>query len=247
MRRSAELQGVARAASRGAVARAAARGAVARAAARRGRGDERGAALFVVVLVITLLTAIGIFSARAASLVNVASGYNRQAVQTQYIAEYGVRGVTTRMARGEADAILSEMVGGVDTCEANAKLAALTGQRASCYKLYMQEVSAALETPLLELPTTTVPGSLGPPSDADGQMLGNFVVELTEQTKAPGALAGFQVDGQNPSFQLVRLTLTAQGAVRPFTAGTACDDGSSRAAGVATMRSHVVTLVGAHH
>lgn len=210
------------------------------------RADERGAALFVVVLVITLLTAIGIFSARAASLVNVASGYNRQAVQTQYIAEYGVRGVTARMARGEADAILSEMVGGVDTCEASAKLSVLTGQRASCYKLFMQEVSSALETPLLELPTSTAPGSLGPPGEPDGQMLGNFMVELTEQSKA-GALAGFQVDGQNPSFQLVRLTLTAQGAVRPFTAGTACDDGSSRAAGVAYMRSHVVTLVGAHH
>ncbi|MGE3670104.1 MAG: PilX N-terminal domain-containing pilus assembly protein, partial [Polyangiaceae bacterium] len=77
--------------------------------ASRRRADERGAALFIVVLVITLLTAIGIFAARSASLVDVASGYDRQAIQTEYIAEYGIRGATTRLANGEGSAALNEI------------------------------------------------------------------------------------------------------------------------------------------
>lgn len=213
------------------------------------RSDERGAALFVVVMVITLLAAIGIFSARAASMVDVASGYNRQSVQTQYIAEYGLRGVTARLARGEADAIVSEMANGIDDCRATANLAAALGggQRPGCYKLFMSEVASAFDETLLEAPTETAPGSLGPPAPSTNQVAGNFVVELTEHTKAPGALPGFQVDGQNQSFQLVRITLTSQGEIRPFSASTTCDETSSRSAGNSFVRSHVVTLVGAHH
>lgn len=209
---------------------------------RRPPADERGAALFIVVLVITLLTAIGIFAARSASLVDVASGYDRQAIQTEYIAEYGIRGATTRLANGEGSAALNEMRQGIDTCQATKDLVLPSGQRPSCYKWFMPEVSAALGAPLLDSPTLTDPGSLGPPGATDTQVLGNFVVELTDET-AGGAVPGFQVDGQNQSFQMVRITLTSQGAVRPFTAGTACDASSSRSAGSAYVRSHVVTLI----
>ncbi len=208
----------------------------------RRRAHERGAALFIVVLVIMLLTAIGIFAARSASLVDVASGYDRQAVQTEYIAEYGIRGATTRLANGEGSAALNEMRQGIDTCQATKDLVLPSGQRPSCYKWFMPEVSAALDAPLLDSPTATDPGSLGPPGATDTQMLGNFVVELTDETSG-GAVPGFQVDGQNQSFQMVRITLTSQGAVRPFTAGTACDASSSRSAGSAYVRAHVVTLI----
>ena len=54
-----------------------------------GRQNQRGAAVFIVVMVITLLTAVGMFAARSASLVDVASGYGRNAMQTQYVSEYG--------------------------------------------------------------------------------------------------------------------------------------------------------------
>ena len=209
----------------------------------RRRADERGAALFIVVLVITLLTAIGIFAARSASLVDVASGYDRQAIQTEYIAEYGIRGATTRLANGEGSAALNEMRQGVDTCQATEDLVLPSGQRPGCYKWVMPEVGAALGgATLLDTPTVTDAGSLGPPGATDTAMLGNFVVELTDEANG-GAVPGFQVDGQNQSFQMVRITLTSQGAVRPFTAGTACDASSSRSAGSAYVRSHVVTLI----
>src|SRR5690606_1736538 len=55
---------------------------------------ERGSALFITVMVITMLTAIGIFSMHAASLADQASGFNRQGVQTTYVAEFGARAVS---------------------------------------------------------------------------------------------------------------------------------------------------------
>ena len=51
------------------------------------RSGERGAALFIVVLVIVLVSAIGIFAIRVSSLVQVASGYTRRATSASYIAE----------------------------------------------------------------------------------------------------------------------------------------------------------------
>ena len=76
---------------------------VSRALVRR-RSEERGAALFVVVLVLTLLTAVGLFAAQSATLVDQASGYSRQASQTSYLAEYGTLLATTELGSGAASA-----------------------------------------------------------------------------------------------------------------------------------------------
>jgi hypothetical protein len=61
-----------------------------RAAIRARRGRERGAAVFVVVLLISMLLGIGLFAARSASLATAASGHARQMTQSQYLAEYGI-------------------------------------------------------------------------------------------------------------------------------------------------------------
>jgi hypothetical protein len=52
-------------------------------------------------MVITILSAIGIFAMRSASLVDVATGYNRQGVQAGLLAEYAARATATYMTRGE--------------------------------------------------------------------------------------------------------------------------------------------------
>src|SRR4051794_8708571 len=51
------------------------------------RSSERGAALFVVVLVVTLLTAIGVFAMHATSLAQLSAGYSRRAAAALYLAE----------------------------------------------------------------------------------------------------------------------------------------------------------------
>jgi hypothetical protein len=51
------------------------------------RPSERGAALFVVVLVVSLLTAIGVFAMHATSLAQLGSGYSRRQATAFYLAE----------------------------------------------------------------------------------------------------------------------------------------------------------------
>ena len=63
----------------------------------RDRASERGAAIFIVVAVLTLLSAIGIFAARAATLAEQASGYDRQNTQNHYVSEYALMAAATEL------------------------------------------------------------------------------------------------------------------------------------------------------
>ena len=57
--------------------------------------NQRGMAVFLVVLVLTMVSAIGVFSMHSASLVDRATGFNRQNVQATAIVEFGMRGAAT--------------------------------------------------------------------------------------------------------------------------------------------------------
>lgn len=78
------------------------------------RRRQRGAALFLVVLVITVLAAVGMFAMRSASLVDVAAGYNRQGVQAAFLADFASRAAATYMSRGDdfVDKAASDVVTG---------------------------------------------------------------------------------------------------------------------------------------
>ena len=52
---------------------------------------QRGAAVFMVVMVMTIAAAIGIFSMHSASLADLAVGYSRQSTQAALIAQYAAR------------------------------------------------------------------------------------------------------------------------------------------------------------
>ncbi|HMJ10125.1 MAG TPA: hypothetical protein VK524_01905, partial [Polyangiaceae bacterium] len=87
----------------------------------RRRSSERGAAVFIVVMVITLVTAIGVFAARSASLVDIATGYDRQLVQTRLLSEYAGRLTASELGTGTARAYLDRFSTGVEKCESNLK------------------------------------------------------------------------------------------------------------------------------
>src|SRR4051812_18040257 len=61
----------------------------------RRRRNQRGMAVFLVVLVLTMVSAIGVFSMHSASLVDRAAGFDRQNVQATAIVEFGLRGAAT--------------------------------------------------------------------------------------------------------------------------------------------------------
>src|SRR5690606_38428134 len=109
---------------------------------------QRGNALFVVVMVITLLTAVGLFAMRSASLSNLAAGYNRQGTQTLYLSEFGTRSAAAEPVGKEQhyfNRIVRGSGSGGDDCRANRELIqTLVGQSLSdqppCAKLLSNDI-----------------------------------------------------------------------------------------------------------
>jgi Tfp pilus assembly protein PilX len=82
------------------------------------RQGERGAAIFIVVMVLTMLTAVGVFAIRAASLAEAASGYDRQNTQNHYVGEYGLHGAVTELSSPRRDWYYNQMKKGAEPCTA---------------------------------------------------------------------------------------------------------------------------------
>jgi len=147
---------------------------------------EGGAALFIVVLVITLLLGIGMFSARTAHLAINASGGARQAMQTHYVAEYGLLFAAAKLSNGGAQSYLKAMSNPVDVCFGQSANPVNTSGRA-CYKIQYADIQAELQmnggwNVCDPATSSSVPGSLGP-SDPTGVFYAScdFNVELTDK------------------------------------------------------------------
>lgn len=63
----------------------------------RTRRGERGVAMFVVMMLLMMVSAAGVFVTRSSSLEIRSSGYVRQSAQTHYVAEAGASSVMTRL------------------------------------------------------------------------------------------------------------------------------------------------------
>ena len=206
------------------------------------RADERGAAVFVVVMVLTMLTAIGVFAIRAASMANLSSGYDRQNTQNHYVGEYGLLSAVAELSTTRRSAYVQKMGKGVEKC-AGTKGVANLGAGIPCYHLYANDVARTVQSnfsgrPLFEAPSGTgsalVPGSLGPVA-----LDGDFVVEMTDPGPVGLPVAGTDVGGSAAKFRYLQVTLTSTGQVRPAGDPTACTAGAV-VAGNETGRAFVV-------
>lgn len=65
----------------------------------RKRRDERGATVFVVVLVLSMLTSIGLFAAQASSIATSTTGAARVSTQSRYFAEASMNAVMAKLSR----------------------------------------------------------------------------------------------------------------------------------------------------
>ncbi len=63
----------------------------------RRRHGERGVAMFVVMALVVMVTAAGVFATRSASLEIRSAGFVRQAAQTHYVTEAGAQAALSRM------------------------------------------------------------------------------------------------------------------------------------------------------
>jgi hypothetical protein len=183
----------------------------------RSRAGERGTAVFVVLLVLTVLSAIGVFAARAAGLNQRTSGYERGSTQAGYVSDYGANIMLTEMEKNSWPAMEANMDRGTENCQATMYIDAAVGDPArGCVRLTLSEFQGILVrqgSPAIMFDPTG--GSLGPaPVNRPAP---EIVVEVSD--KGAGAIP----PGQTKRGKEV--TVTAYGAVRPVLAqdgGGAC-------------------------
>jgi hypothetical protein len=186
---------------------------------------ERGAALFVVVLVLTLLTAVGLFAAQSATLVDQASGYSRQAAQTAYLAEYGVVASAAELGSGAAGAYRQRMLNPTDGCRMNLGISEAGVGAPPCLVFHLSDFVAPSGEPMLD----TSLMSLTP----------DLVVEVTDPGPTGAPVAGTDVSGLSNSFGYMKVTATTVAQIRP--AGAAqCVESTAIVAAQQMMRAHLV-------
>lgn len=208
-----------------------------------GRQHQRGAAVFIVMMVVTLLTAVGIFAVRSASLVDVATGYNRQSLQTQFISDYGIMLTTHELSTESASAYAQVAQSGTDECTATEAVNKSAVGNPFCYAFKSTELANRFDaTNGLFPPENTVPGGLIDPvnqaSDSiDPNLEARFAVEMTEAFQT-GNVRG--ADLTSDTLVPVQVTLTARAFVAPPRANQAVCDDAAAAGGIQEVRSHVV-------
>ncbi len=208
----------------------------------RSRSRERGAAVFVVVMAVTLLGAVGLFAAHSATLVDQAAGYNRLARQTQQIAEYGTIATAADFGSGAASTYLSSAQSDPKNCIANKDRTTPSPCFRRTYKDISDQTQAASKESLLSDQSGDVPDVIGVSSGAGDGITGSFFTEITDIGDAglsvPGVNKG---DPKAPSYRRVTATTVAQ--LRPAGAVDCAADTNGAASsltGQQAMRAHLI-------
>ncbi len=211
----------------------------------RRRRQQRGAAVFVIVMVITLLSALGIWAARSATMVDVATGHSRQALQVQYVADMGLQATTAFMANGLANEFVRLGRLGAERCTQGLDPTVFM-RTPFCYPFFSHDLSGAFPQSLLVMGAGHGQNSLGHLGknylgSQVGNLRGDFVVEMTDIGPAPPC-RGCELDDVNTAVKQASVILTAIAAVHPDGAlsGNACTALGSSTAGRQMMRGHAV-------
>jgi hypothetical protein len=194
--------------------------------ARRRIKQERGAALFIVVLVILSLTGVAIFAARSASTDVAMAGRYRQEWQTREIARVGLHATLHELARDPTTYVkamnpLNNVFNGSEGNPCTNQMmkdhgnTGTTIDTGGCFRFAYEGIQYSLRGDLgvstfqLMEPgnqPASIPGSLGYAS-----IRPNFGVEMTDKVELPWAVPGYTGgDGSNMRFYSVTLTSTGQ-------------------------------------
>lgn len=196
------------------------------------RRQQRGAAVFVVVLAVTLLTAIGVFAVHTALMVDQAAGYVRLARQTQFLAEYGTLTSATELGTLAGKTYSDLIHQGSSRCRANAPLAAGT----PCYKFdkaFLNRRTTAFGNQTIlsaATPGSGIPGSFG----LNDKLVGDFIVELTDPGPVGQPVAGAQVG----TGSYIKVTSTSTAQIRSN--NVACTNAVTTTLGQQSLRAHLL-------
>jgi hypothetical protein len=217
----------------------------------RARARQRGAAVFIVVLVITMLTGVGLFAVRSAILSTTVSGYSRQMSQTHFITDYAMIATAAELTSNRQSSYVTGMKQS-DNCvtvlDCKCKGVIRTGNTASlvsnhtCYlfgpqefqqQLAVQTSGAQFLTPTdVTDPANPIAGSLG-----HGNLEGGFAIEMTDLAPASPPVAGLDLTSAGAAqLGYMSVTIHATGHIRP--PGTAAEQNS--AFSLETSRAHVI-------
>jgi hypothetical protein len=168
--------------------------------------SERGATLFVVVLAITLLTGVGLYTVHSSSLSARAAGSGREALQAGRVTEIHAIAALTKLRR-ESGSTLEQYFKTnptlQDVCEMNSGLSGTP----FCRKIPLADLAPISGAPML------ASDSLGPL----GTVSGGARMELTDVYGAP-----VPVPGAAPNTGYYQGTLTIIGRLDPAGLGGAC-------------------------
>jgi hypothetical protein len=206
------------------------------------RKSQRGTTVLIVVMVTTLVAAIGVFAVRNASQIDQAVGYSRLSAQTAALAELGTTVAITEFGANKASALIAQMDHPQEstTCDANR-----TAPAPTCYRLFKGDLENSIqqltnETLLVSTVDGSETGTFGPTSS----MFGDVYVEITEKGPTGRPVAGTDLGGTGMELKFARVTLTTTGQVRPLApAGgddNLCDAGIAAVAAKKVTRARVV-------
>jgi hypothetical protein len=205
-----------------------------RAVAFAARSGERGATLFVVLLVIILLMGIGLLSARSAQFSTAASGSERQMTQSRYVAEYGIMFATAKLSNGGAQAYMQAMRGTgnpplpppADVCFSQSAGPPSVPPDRTCYKMSATDISTELGQPVcLQM-------------NSQGNASCDFALELTDLSEG-FTLPGFSL-AHGKQLKFWYITVTSTGQVLLTSGGTNTAAAVTESSGVQTVRSRIV-------
>jgi hypothetical protein len=189
-------------------------------------------AVFLVVLVMTMVSAIGVFSMHSASLVDRATGFHRQNVQATAIVELGARGAATWLGpnKMEIQKATSNPASPRRDVGCNPALT-LSNAEAPCWLI----PAASLESQFLVAPDG-LDGQLSSPHETATVIRTEFATEVTESFDAnAAAVAG-------SGGRLVEVTFTTRSRIFPTDASTATSCGAATRGAVSQqrLRSHLI-------
>ncbi len=188
------------------------------------RSRERGAALFVVVLLITMLLGIGVYAARSATLATSASGHGRQMIQTQYVAQYGLLAANMQIENG---GFYTQALAAPNCVVSNQPNAS------PCYRMCAPELPLGIGGPLdLTHGAHPTPG-----------IEGVYCVEYSDWDCSSSSVVGMAQNpgNQAPKWCSVTATAFAQARVKSLSQGQ-LDKASSATASVSSLRAYLANV-----
>lgn len=199
--------------------------------ARRG-SSERGATLFVVVLAITLLTGIGLFTVHSSALLARAAGNEREAMQTTYLAELATLTTLSVLGADPQAYFLNLADQKKEDCRSTLGINVSTYGAQKCIE--MSNDTMAIQTGA----SLFAADSFGTTKDARTgtyAITGKIETETTDIDET-----GQPVAGMSGGFTFRQAKITSTATLQPIESSAACVENVMQVVGQHMTRAHVL-------